>query len=45
MEDNCIYAKFENDYSLLVLYVDDILLANGDKNLLAETKKVYILEL
>ena len=39
-EDNCIYAKFKNGrYIFLILYVDDILLANSDVNLLPETKK------
>jgi Reverse transcriptase (RNA-dependent DNA polymerase) len=39
-EDNCIYAKFRNGkYIFLVLYVDDILLASSDKNLLLETKR------
>ena len=39
-EDNCIYAKFKNGkYIFLVLYVDDILLASSDMNLLLETKK------
>ena len=38
-EDNCIYAKFrKGKYIFLVLYVDDILLASSDKDLLAETK-------
>jgi hypothetical protein len=37
-EDNCIYTKFKNGkYIFLVLYVDDILLASNDKNLLAKT--------
>ena len=40
VEDNCIYAKFKNGkYIFLVLYVDDILLASSDVNLLLETKK------
>jgi hypothetical protein len=39
-EDNCIYAKFKNaKYIFLVLYVDEMLLASGDKNLPQETKK------
>ena len=39
-EDNCIYAKFKNGkYIFLILYVDDILLASSDINLLEETKK------
>ena len=39
-EDNCIYAKFKNGkYIFLILYVDDILLASSDINLLQETKK------
>jgi len=40
LEDNCVYAKFKNEkYIFLVLYVDDILLACSDVNLLLETKK------
>ena len=40
VEDNCIYAKFKNGkYIFLVLYVDDILLASSDVNLLLETNK------
>ena len=40
VENNCIYAKFNNGkYIFLVLYVDDILLASSDVNLLLETKK------
>ena len=40
IEDNCVYAKFKNrKYIFLVLYVDDILLASSDVNLLLETKK------
>ena len=40
IEDNCIYAKFKNKkYIFLILYVDDILLASSDVNLLLETKK------
>jgi hypothetical protein len=39
-EYNCIYAKFKNGkYIFLVLYVDDILLASSDTDLLAETKR------
>ena len=39
VEDNCIYAKFKNKkFIFLILYVDDILLANSDVNLLPETK-------
>ena len=34
------YAKFKNGkYIFLILYVDDILLASSDVNLLLETKK------
>jgi hypothetical protein len=34
-EDNCIYAKFKNEnFIFLVLYMDDILLANSDVHLL-----------
>jgi hypothetical protein len=37
--DNCIYAKFKGkDFTILVLYVDDILLTSSDKNMLYETK-------
>ena len=40
VKDNCVYAKFKNGkYIFLVLYVDDILLASSDVNLLLETKK------
>ena len=40
-EDNCIYAKFKNGrFIFLILYVDDILLASSDVNLLLETKKI-----
>jgi hypothetical protein len=39
-QDNCIYAKFrKGKYIFFVLYVDDILLASSDKDLLAETKR------
>jgi hypothetical protein len=45
-EDNCIYAKFKKGkYIFLVLYVDDILLASSDRDLLVKTKKVSFLEL
>jgi len=38
-EDNGIYAKFKNEkFIFLILYVDDILLASSDVDLL-ETKK------
>ena len=44
-EDNCIYAKFKNGKIIfLILYVDDILLASSDINLLLETKKFLSLE-
>ena len=37
--DQCIYIRVNvNSYIFLVLYVDDILLASNDKNLLFETK-------
>jgi hypothetical protein len=40
-EDNCIYAKFKNrKFIFHILYVDDILLASSDVNLLLETKKL-----
>ena len=39
-EDNCIYAKFKNEkFIFLILYVDDILLASSNIDLLLETKK------
>jgi hypothetical protein len=39
-EDNCVYAKFKSGkYIFLILYVDDILLASSDINLLMEMKK------
>ena len=41
IEDNWVYAKFKNrKYIFLVLYVDDILLASSDVNLLLKTKKL-----
>jgi hypothetical protein len=40
VEDNCVYAKFNNGkYIFLILYVDDILLASNYVNLLLEMKK------
>jgi capsid portal protein len=40
VENNCVYAKFKNGkFIFLILYVDDILLASSDVNLLQETKK------
>jgi hypothetical protein len=40
LEDNCIYTEFKNGkFIFLILYVDDILLACSDVNLLLETKK------
>jgi hypothetical protein len=40
-EDNCIYAKVKNGkFIFLILYVDDILLASSNVNLLLETKRV-----
>ena len=37
--DNCIYIKTTGGkFVILVLYVDDILLASSDKNILHETK-------
>ena len=39
-EDNCIYAKFKNGkFIFLILYVDDILLASSDMDLLLDTKR------
>ena len=39
VEDNCIYGKFKiGKIIFLVLYVDDILLASSDMNMLLETK-------
>ena len=44
-EDNCVYAKFGNRrFIFLILYVDNILLASSDVDLLLETKKVFVLE-
>lgn len=38
--DDCLYLKFSGSkYIILVLYVDDILLASNDIGLLHETKK------
>ena len=38
--DECIYHKFSrSQYIFLVLYVDDILLATNDLNLLRDTHK------
>ncbi|RDX75651.1 hypothetical protein CR513_44444, partial [Mucuna pruriens] len=38
--DDCVYHKFSGSkYIFLVLYVDDILLANSDTGLLYETKR------
>jgi hypothetical protein len=40
MEDNCVYTKFKNEkFIFLILYVDDILLASSNVNLLLEMKK------
>jgi hypothetical protein len=40
IEDNCVYTKFKNrKFIFLILYVNDILLASSDVNLLQETKK------
>jgi hypothetical protein len=37
--DSCIYVKFKGGkLVILVLYIDDILLASNDKNMLHETK-------
>ncbi len=42
-KDDCIYAKFkESKFIFLILYVDDILLASNDKNMLLETKKFLV---
>jgi hypothetical protein len=39
--DQCIYMKVSgSNFIFLVLYVDDILLASNDKNLLSETKQL-----
>jgi Reverse transcriptase (RNA-dependent DNA polymerase) len=38
--DECIYHKFSwSKFVFLILYVDDILLASNDKNILHETNK------
>jgi hypothetical protein len=40
VENNYVYTKFKNEkYIFLILYVDDILLASSDVNLLLETKR------
>jgi hypothetical protein len=40
--DNCIYVKIKGSmFIILVLYVDDILLACSDKNLMHETKRFF----
>jgi hypothetical protein len=39
VEDNCVCAKFKNGKYILILYVDDILLASNDVSLLQETKR------
>jgi Reverse transcriptase (RNA-dependent DNA polymerase) len=40
--DECIYHKFrESKFIFLVLYVDDILLASNDKNMMRETKNFF----
>ena len=39
--DECIYHKFSGSkFVILVLYVDDILLASNDIGLLPETKRI-----
>ena len=46
VEDNCVYARFKiGKFIFLILYVDDILLANSDVSLLLETKKFDIKDL
>jgi Reverse transcriptase (RNA-dependent DNA polymerase) len=38
--DECIYYKFSGSkFVFLILYIDDILLASNDKNMMCETKK------
>ena len=38
--ENCIYVKFRGSkFIILVLYVDDILLASSNKDMLLETKR------
>ena len=38
--DNCIYAKFKGSmFTILIIHVDDILLACDDKDMLHETKR------
>jgi hypothetical protein len=40
MVDNCIFVKFKGSkFTILVLYVDDILLASNDIDMLLETKR------
>ena len=44
--DNCIYIKIKGSFFIiLVLYVDDILSASSDKNLLYETKEFHSLNI
>ena len=41
--DQCIYMKVSGSkYIFLVLYVDDILLATNDTNMLVETKQLLL---
>jgi hypothetical protein len=41
--DNCIYIKIKGGmFIILVLYVDGILLASSNKNLLYETKEFLL---
>jgi Reverse transcriptase (RNA-dependent DNA polymerase) len=40
--DECIYHKFSGSkFIFLILYIDDILLASNDKNMMHETKKFF----
>jgi hypothetical protein len=42
---NCVYAKFENGkFNFRILFVDDILLASSDVDLLLETKEGFVLK-
>ena len=44
--DDCMYHKFcGSKYILLILYVDDILLATNDKEILHETKRFLLKKL
>lgn len=42
-EENCIYVKFKGSrFTILFLYVDDIVLACSDKDILHATRDFYL---